>query len=64
MLTYLLSTSRLKASQWFSQEPGEAELVKHAFALDGGYPYTPSMLLLPDAVPRWERPERFREYLQ
>lgn len=50
-------TSRLKANQWFPQEPNDVELVEHAFAMDGDYPYTLGMLLLPDAVPRWELSE-------
>lgn len=50
-------TSKLRANDWFSSEPADVELVEHALAVDGDYPYTLGLLLLPDALPRWELPD-------
>lgn len=44
-------TSTLKAHLWFGKEPGDVELVEHALAVEGDYPYTLGLLLLPDALP-------------
>lgn len=50
-------SSKLKANLWFRREPDEMDLIEHALAVEGDYPYTLGMLLLPDAIPRWELQE-------
>ncbi len=50
-------SSKLRANFWFRREPDEMDLVEHALAVEGDYPYTLGMLLLPDAIPRWELQE-------
>ncbi|MCY1309294.1 hypothetical protein D9M70_593740 [compost metagenome] len=48
-------TGKLQAKRWFAREPDDMILVEHALAVEGDYPYTLGLLLLPDAIPRWER---------
>lgn len=50
-------TGKLRANAWFSNEPSDVELIEHAIAFEGDYPYTLGLLLLPDESPRWESPE-------
>jgi hypothetical protein len=50
-------TSKQPAGIWFPREPVEVELVEHIYVCDGYYPYTLGLLLLPDAIPKWELPE-------
>ncbi|MCA0392879.1 MAG: ImmA/IrrE family metallo-endopeptidase [Proteobacteria bacterium] len=50
-------TAKQRANLWFEKEPGDIELVEHALAIGGDYPYTLGLLLLPDATPLWELPE-------
>lgn len=47
-------TSALLARHWFSREPRSIELIEHAIAVEGDYPYTLGLLWLPDAIPKWE----------
>jgi len=47
----------LEAKRWFPREPAGIALVEHAYAVEGYYPYTLGILVLPDAVPLWELPE-------
>lgn len=49
--------STLEAKHWFPNEPAGMELVEHAYAVEGYYPYTLGILVLPDAEPRWDLPE-------
>lgn len=50
-------TAKQRANLWFEEEPGDTELVEHALAIGGDYPYILGLLLLPDATPLWELPE-------
>ena len=50
-------SSKVKANLWFHREPAEMTLIEHALTVEGDYPYTLGMLLLPDAMPRWELQE-------
>ncbi|QTK46640.1 ImmA/IrrE family metallo-endopeptidase [Xanthomonas euvesicatoria] len=43
------------ARLWFPKEPQDMELVEHIHVVEGGWPYTLGLLLLPDAIPLWER---------
>lgn len=47
-------TATQKASLWFEGEPTGVDLIEHAYAVDGYYPYTLGILVLPDVAPRWE----------
>lgn len=45
------------ARLWFPKEPADMQLIEHVHVSSGHYAYTLGLLLLPDAVPRWEQPE-------
>lgn len=45
------------ARAWFPKEPADMQLTEHVHVSTGSYPYTLGILLLPDAVPRWEQPD-------
>lgn len=36
---------------------GRIDLIEHVLAVEGDYTYTLGMLLMPDAIPRWELQE-------
>lgn len=50
-------TASQRAQLWFPKEPAGMPLVEHIYVSEGSYPYTLGLLVLPDAVPRWERDE-------
>lgn len=50
-------TSTLPARMWFPKEPADMELVEQIYVSDGYFPYTLGLLLLPDALPKWELPD-------
>jgi Zn-dependent peptidase ImmA (M78 family) len=50
-------TAKQPANIWFPREPAGVELVEHIYVSDGYYPYTLGLLLLPDAIPKWELPD-------
>jgi hypothetical protein len=45
------------ARNWFKQEGADLLLTEHIHVSSGNYPYTLGLLVLPDALPRWEEPE-------
>ena len=50
-------SSKLLAKHWFPKESDQVEMVEHAMAVGGDYPYVLGMLLLPDAISRWKSNE-------
>jgi hypothetical protein len=53
----VLAPARIPARVWFPNEPADMELTERVFVATGQYPYTLGLLLLPDAIPRWEQVE-------
>ena len=46
-------TSLIRANAWFPSEPADVELVEHALAVEGDFPYTLAILVLPESTPQW-----------
>ena len=57
------STQKQSARLWFPREPQGMELVEHIHVVERGWPYTLGLLLLPDAIPPWERRDEEEEAL-
>lgn len=53
----VLAPARIPARVWFPNEPADMELTERVFVAAGEYPYTLGLLLLPDAIPKWEQDE-------
>ena len=45
------------ARNWFNREGEDVLLMEHIHVSAGSYPYTLGLLVLPNAIPRWEEPE-------
>ncbi len=45
------------ARNWFNRERENVLLMEHIHVSSGNYPYTLGLLVLPDALPRWEEPD-------
>lgn len=45
------------ARNWFNREGEDVLLIEHIHVSAGRYPYTLGLLVLPNAIPRWEEPE-------
>lgn len=50
-------SANLPATLWFPKESRHVDLIEHAVAVEGDYPYVLGLLLLPDSIPRWELEE-------
>lgn len=50
-------TASQRAQLWFPKEPHSMALVEHIYVSEGNYPYTLGLLVLPDAVPKWQGDE-------
>ena len=51
----VLASRLTSARLWFSKEPEDMQLIEHAFVASRGYDYTLGVLVMPDAIPRWEQ---------